>query len=482
MKKINNKPKQVKRSEKLKNITQTEKKNKLKKIERSDKYNQTEHIGKSDQKNQTKHVEKSDKKEQLKHEKKLNEKKKAEMKCPIEEKCGGCQYQNMTYERQCSLKQKRVKELLGKYGKIEPIVRMENPYYYRNKVHAVVDRDKKGNLITGIYKMGTHHVIPVENCRIENQKADEIIKTIRSMLKSFKIKVYDEDTQYGLLRHILVRCGTKTGQIMVVLVTASPIFPSKNNFVKALKERHPEITTIVQNINPRGTSMVLGKREQVLFGKGYIEDILCGKTFRISSQSFYQVNSVQTEKLYSLAVEFAGLTGKETVIDAYCGIGTIGIIAADKAKRVIGVELNTDAIKDAVENAKCNQEKNVTFYQEDAGTFMMNMAENREKAEIVLMDPPRSGSTEQFIDAVAVMAPKRVVYVSCNPETLARDLEYFIKKGYRMEKAVPVDMFPWTDEIETVCLLSNRNSKPDTHVKLSLDMEEYYKIKTDVKK
>lgn len=447
MKKINEKSKQVKKPEKLKDVTQPEKKSKLKGIEKSNKSNKTEPVVKSDKKNQTEQV------------KKLDEKKKAEMKCPVEGKCGGCQYQNMTYERQCSLKQKRVRELLGKYGEVEPIVRMENPYYYRNKVHAVVDRDKKGNPITGIYKMGTHHVIPVENCRIENQKADEIIKTIRSMLKSFKIKIYDEDTQYGLLRHILVRCGVKTGQIMVVLVTASPIFPSKNNFVKALRKVHPEITTIVQNINPRGTSMVLGAREQVLFGKGYIEDVLCGKTFRISSQSFYQVNPVQTEKLYSLAVEFAGLTGKETVIDAYCGIGTIGIIAADKAKKIIGVELNRDAIKDAIENAKCNQEKNVTFYQEDAGTFMMNMAAEGEKAEIVLMDPPRSGSTEQFIDAVAVMAPKRVIYVSCNPETLAGDLEYFVKKGYRMAKAVPVDMFPWTDEIETVCLLSKLNAR-----------------------
>lgn len=205
--------------------------------------------------------------------------------------------------------------------------------------------------------------------------------------------------------------------------------------------------------------MVLGTKEQVLFGKGYIEDVLCGKKFRISARSFYQVNSVQTEKLYRLALDFAQLTGKETVIDAYCGIGTIGIIAASKAKKVIGVELNKDAVKDAIKNAKDNQEENAVFYQGDAGVFMREMAAAGEKADVVLMDPPRSGSTEEFIGAVKEMSPKRVVYISCNPETLARDLEYFRKSGYRMEHAVSVDMFPWTEAVEVVCLLSKRNTK-----------------------
>lgn len=374
--------------------------------------------------------------------------------CPLSKKCGGCQYQGLSYEKQCHLKQKQVNELLKEFIKPELIVKMDQPYHYRNKVHAVVDRDRKGNPITGVYRMGTHQVVPVESCEIENQKADEIIGTIRGMLKSFKIKVYDEDTQYGLLRHILVRCAVATGEIMVVLVTASPIFPSKNNFVKALRQRHPEITTIVQNINPRGTSMVLGTREQVLYGKGYIEDKLCGKIFRISSQSFYQVNPVQTEKLYALAEEFACLTGKETVIDAYCGIGTIGITVAEKAKKVIGVELNKDAVKDAVQNAKRNHIENIEFCRADAGEFMTEMAAEGERADVVLMDPPRSGSTEAFINAVAVMNPKKVVYISCNPVTLARDLKYFLKKGYHVKRAVPVDMFPWTDEIEMVVLLS----------------------------
>ena len=394
-----------------------------------------------------------------KQEKRICQQKQGQAECPYMKKCGGCQYLHLTYEKQCAIKQKWVKNLLGKYGKVEPMIKMEYPYYYRNKVHAVVERDRRGNIITGVYQKGTHHTIPVKHCKIENQKADAIIGTIRGLLKSFKMKIYDEDTQYGLVRHILVRCGIKTGQIMIVLVTASPIFPSKNHFVKALREVHPEITTIVQNINPRGTSMVLGTKEQVLFGKGYIEDVLCGKKFRISARSFYQVNSVQTEKLYRLALDFAQLTGKETVIDAYCGIGTIGIIAASKAKKVIGVELNKDAVKDAIKNAKDNQEENAVFYQGDAGVFMREMAAAGEKADVVLMDPPRSGSTEEFIGAVKEMSPKRVVYISCNPETLARDLEYFRKSGYRMEHAVSVDMFPWTEAVEVVCLLSKRNTK-----------------------
>ena len=245
---------------------------------------------------------------------------------------------------------------------------------------------------------------------------------------------------------------------MVVLVTASPVFPSKNNFVRALREKHPEITTIIQNLNDRGTSMVLGNQEHILYGKGYIEDVLCGCTFRISSKSFYQVNPIQTEKLYKKVMECAGLTGKETVIDAYCGIGTIGIVASKQAKRVIGVELNPDAVRDAVANAKRNKTNNVQIYQNDAGRFMAGMAQDGEQADVVFMDPPRSGSTEEFIDSIAMINPKRIVYVSCNPETLARDLKQFRKKGFKAVGAWPFDMFPHTAKhVETVVLLTKKN-------------------------
>lgn len=389
--------------------------------------------------------------------------------CPHFKTCGGCQYLDMPYEKQLEHKKKEVSDLLRPFCRVEEIIGMDDPFHYRNKVHAVMARDRKGRIISGVYKEGTHTVLPVETCLIENKKADEIIGTIRELLPSFKMKVFDEDTGYGFLRHVLVRTAHATGEIMVVLITASPVFPSKNNFVKALRKIHPEITTVVQNVNGRDTSMVLGEKEHVLYGPGFIVDVLCGKKFRISSKSFYQINPVQTEKLYNLAIEAAGLTGKETVVDAYCGIGTIGIVAASAAKEVIGVELNKDAVRDAVTNAKANGEKNIRFYNNDAGKFMVQMASQNAHADVVFMDPPRSGSTEEFMDAVAILNPDRVVYVSCNPETLARDLAYFKKKGYRAEKAWAVDQFPATSHVETVVLLSKLNTKQHIEVELNLD-------------
>ena len=294
----------------------------------------------------------------------------------------------------------------------------------------------------------------METCQIEDEKADAIINDIRGLLKSFKIKIYNEDTGYGLLRHVLIRRGFSTGEIMVVLVLGSPVMPSKNNFVKALRKLHPEITTVVLNVNDKRTSMVLGDRETTIYGKGYIEDVLCGLRFRISSKSFYQINPVQTEKLYGKAMELAGLSGTERVIDAYCGIGTIGMVAAKFAKEVIGVELNPDAVRDAVKNAKHNQMKNIRFYQEDAGRFMEKMAALGEKADVVFMDPPRSGSTEQFMKSVVTLAPKKIVYISCDPQTQARDLKYLTRYGYKAMGAYPYDMFPFTKHAENIVLLT----------------------------
>ncbi len=377
--------------------------------------------------------------------------------CKSYKKCGGCQYQGLAYPKQLEKKQKNVEALLKKFGKVNPIIGMKEPFYYRNKVHAVFDRDRRGNIISGTYEANSHRVVPIEECLIEDKKCQEIIRTIRGMLKSFKIKTYDEDTGYGLLRHVLVRRGAKSGEIMVVLVLGSPIFPSKNNFVKALRKEHPEITTILLNVNSKKTSMVLGEKESVIYGKGFIRDELCRCTFRISAKSFYQVNPVQTEVLYNKAIEFAALTGKERVIDAYCGIGTIGMIAAKHAKEVIGVELNKDAVRDAKLNAKENNVKNIVFRQGDAGEFMTAMAAAGEKADVVLMDPPRAGSDEAFLSAVVKLAPEKVVYVSCNPETLARDLKYLTRKGYEVRKIQPVDMFGFTVHVETVCLLSRKD-------------------------
>lgn len=376
-----------------------------------------------------------------------------EVKCAVSKKCGGCQYQGISYWEQLKKKQKLEERLLGKYCRVSPIIGMEHPLYYRNKVHHVFDRDRKGNVISGIYEANTHHVIPVEHCLIEDEKCQEIICTIRQMLKSFKIKTYDEDTGYGLLRHVLVRRGFQTGEIMVILVLGSPILPSKNNFVKALLKKHPEISTIVLNVNDKKTSMVLGEWEKPIYGKGFIRDRLCGCTFRISPKSFYQVNPVQTEILYRTAVKFAGLTGKETVIDAYCGIGTIGLAAAKHVKKVIGVELNQNAVRDARINAKENQLSSVEFRQGDAGEFMAAMAERGERADVVFMDPPRAGSDKKFLSSVVKLAPERVVYISCEPTTLERDLKYLTGHRYEVRRVQPVDMFPFTGKVESVALL-----------------------------
>ena len=373
--------------------------------------------------------------------------------CPYASKCGGCDYQGVPYAKQLAEKQKEMEKLLGGFAKVYPIIGMEEPLYYRNKVHAVFDRDRKGNIISGVYEKNSHRVVNVDSCMIENQKADEIIRTIRKLIKDFKMKVYDEDSGYGLFRHVLIRTGHVSGQILVVLVLASPILPAKNNFIKALRAAHPEITSIVLNVNDRKTSMVLGEREIVLYGKGYIEDTLCGLTYRISPKSFYQVNPIQTEKLYQTAIDFAGLTGNEVVLDAYCGIGTIGMTVASKAKEVIGVELNKDAVKDAIANAKINGIKNVRFYNKDASDFIVDMAQQNAKCDVIFMDPPRSGSTEKFMDCVAMLAPKKVVYVSCDPVTLARDLKYITKKGYRVEKIQPVEMFCFTKHVECVIMM-----------------------------
>ena len=381
--------------------------------------------------------------------------KKPKSKCSISNKCGGCQYIDMPYEEQLKIKQLYVEKFVGEFCEVDPIIGMENPLHYRNKVHAVFHRMQNGTVYSGVYEEGTHNVLPVKKCFIENEKADEIIQTITGLLKSFKLTIYNENSGYGLMRHILIRTGHKSGEIMVVLVTAGPEFPSKNNFVKTILKSHPEITTIVQNINDKPTNMVLGTRDKVIYGKGYIEDTLCGKVFRISPQSFYQVNPVQTEVLYSKAVKLADLKNKETVIDAYCGIGTIGIIASKAAKEVIGVELNKEAVADAITNAKLNQIKNISFYNNDAGEFMVGLANEGKKVDVVFMDPPRSGSDEAFMSSVLQLAPKKIVYISCGPESLAEDLKYLTGTGaYVVKKIVPVDMFCYTNHVENVVLLT----------------------------
>ena len=348
-------------------------------------------------------------------------------RCPVYKKCGGCQL-DTAYPEQLRFKQRKVERLLHRFGKVEPIIGMGKPCHYRNKVQAAFYTNRSGKIISGVYQSGTHHVVGIDSCMIEDVTADKIIVAVRRLLPSFKLTTYNEDTGRGFLRHVLVRRGFSTNEIMLVLVTGTPVFPSKNNFVKAVLKQFPEITTIVQNVNNLSTNLVLGDRQNVLYGK---------------------------------AIEFAQLRGDETVLDTYCGIGTIGIVAAKNgAGRVIGIELNGDAVRDAITNAKRNSLKNIRFYKGDAGEFMESAAEEAERPDVVFMDPPRAGSSEKFLRSLIKISPERVVYVSCNPETLARDLRFLTdNSNYTVKKIQPVDMFPHTEHIECVVLITKEAKK-----------------------
>ena len=381
------------------------------------------------------------------------------MECRLKaKKCGGCPMLGLDYAEQLKQKEAAVRKLVGKYGPVAPIRGAENPCHYRNKVISTFAAGPGGKLVSGIYAAGTHKVLPVESCLLQDEVLDTVMQAVRAAASACRYQPYNEDKGTGLLRHCLLRRGAVSGQVMVVLVTAQPVLPGAKNFVRALlaeaEKRHVPVTTVVQNYNPRRTSVVLGEEEKVLYGKGFILDTLCGKTYALSPRSFYQINHDQTEVLYGLAVEAARLTGKEVVLDAYCGIGTIGLTASGRAKQVVGVELNRDAVRDAIGNARHNDVKNARFFAADATQWITEAAAAGQRADVIFMDPPREGSTPQFIESVARMAPKRVVYVSCNPETMARDLALLTAKGYRAEGFTPVDLFPQTAHVETVVLLS----------------------------
>ena len=391
--------------------------------------------------------------------------------CPLYKKCGGCQLQNLSYQEQLSYKQVKCIKALGKFGHVEEIIGMENPVHYRNKVQAAF-KNAGGKIISGVYQSSSHRVVEVNECMLEDKLADEIIVFIRRLLPSFRLTAYNEDTGRGFLRHVLVRRGFSSGQVMVVLVTGTELFPKKREFLSALLKAFPQITTIVQNINGSKTSMVLGKKEFVLYGIGYIEDALCGCRFRISPRSFYQVNPVQTEVLYGTAIKFAALKKGDRVLDAYCGTGTIGIVAAKSAEiDVVGVELNEDAVSDAVFNARLNKCENISFFCANAGSFMVEAAKANERFNVVFMDPPRAGSSLNFLRSIVKTAPERVVYVSCSVETLERDLLFLCKNGYRVKKIQPVDMFPHTSHVETVVQLVRKN--PDTHIDFEISLDEF---------
>ena len=371
-------------------------------------------------------------------------------KCKICSSCGGCQYQQLKYEAQLVYKTKRVKEALSRIGHVKadvlPCIGMDNPYNYRNKIQVPFNKDKNGKVKFGFYKENTHIIMPIKECAIEDKRAAPILWDIKLLLEDMNISVYNEDNGKGVLRYILIRTSHHYDELMVVLVTTQMNFPGQRNFINELTKRHPEITTIIENVNSRHTNVILGSQEKVLFGPGYIKDDILGLTFEISASSFFQVNPIQVEKLYASALNLIDFSKKEVVLDAYSGVGTIGLIAAKNAKKVISVEINKSAHKNAIENAKRNNVDNIEFVCADAGEYV---SKSDERIDLLIMDPPRSGSDETFLSTVMNKQIKKIIYISCNPETLARDIAY-LSSLYKVTYVQPVDMFPMTAHVETI--------------------------------
>jgi len=377
-------------------------------------------------------------------------------RCPVCTSCGGCQFQQLNYQAQLAFKKNKVKNAFLRTAKMDVIVNdvieMEDPYFYRNKIQMPVGKDRFGKIITGFYKANSHDIVPIGKCYIEDERSAPILKTIRELMKEIRIEPYDEDKRTGVIRHILIRTSFYKKQIMVVIVTNVNSFPGQRNFVIALTSKHPEITTIVQNINKRDTNVILGNYENILYGKGFIEDSLLGINYQISSKSFYQINPRQTEKLYTTAIKAANLSKEDVVFDAYTGIGTIAILAAKHAKHVIGVEIVNQATRDAIRNAKHNGINNVEFHANDVADYMDLIAHNKQSIDVLFMDPPRKGADERFLKSVLSLKPKKIVYISCEPETLARDVK-ILSSTYKIETIQPVDMFPQTHHVETLVSL-----------------------------
>lgn len=382
------------------------------------------------------------------------DKKKESNPCQVNKKCGGCRMLYLSYEEQLKNKQDRIREVLQPYCKPEAIVGAESPFHYRNRVQAVFKVERGDKPVTGIYEEGTRRIIPTNNCLIDNEKAQQIMASVANLLKSFKVAPYYEDTGYGLLRHVMIRVGQKTGEVMVVLVLGSPVMPSKSNFVKALLKIHPEITTIIVNVNNRGTGMSLGSKTQVLHGKGYIEDILCEKAFRIYPKTMYPLNTMQAENLYTKILEFSELKGTETVMHAYCGLGIAGLLLSEHAKQVIGADTSRDMISEGSNNAKYNGIKNIQFYQNEPIKILSDMSQQNVKVDLIVLEPTRNGCDEKFLSDIIRMKPKKLVVNSNNLEALAKDLKYMTQNGYKVKKAQGIDYMPNTGSVQCIVQLS----------------------------
>jgi len=380
--------------------------------------------------------------------------------CPVYKECGGCQLQHLSYEAELKEKQRQVKDALERIGHLKgltvlPTIGSDSPLYYRNKMQFPVS-GTKGRLQIGCFALNTHRVIDVTDCCIQKKKNNEIAAVVRLWMKEYKIPPYDEDKRTGIVRHVMGRVGVHTGEIMVCLVTARETVPHLKELVKMLKSAIPGIKSVVQNVNTRSTNVILGEKTKLIAGELTIKDKIGPLKFNISAQSFFQVNSEQAEKLYNTALDFAALKGKETVVDLYCGTGTITLFMAQKAKQVLGIEIVPSAIRDAKKNARANHIDNADFLLGDAAAEMPRLAAEGLRPDVVILDPPRAGCEEKVLAAIVKVRPGRVVYVSCNPATLARDLEYLCARGFTVNKVQPCDMFSRTHHVETVVALSGK--------------------------
>ena len=394
--------------------------------------------------------------------------------CPMARPCGGCQLQMMDYQEQLRFKQKKIEDNLRRIGgfeqiPMEPILGMEQPFRYRNKAQFPVGTDKEGNLVTGFYAGRTHDIINNRNCYLGVEENRQVLDVVLGWMEKYGVSAYDEKTGTGLVRHILIRYGFKTGEMMVCLVINGERVPKQEALVERLREISG-MTSITTSTNQERTNVIMGSKIRTLWGTPYISDYIGEVKYQISPLSFYQVNPVQTEKLYGTALEYAGLDGNETVWDLYCGIGTISLFLAQKAKKVYGVEIVPAAIEDARRNAELNGITNAEFFVGKAEEVLPEMyAKGEARADVIVVDPPRKGCDAALLETVVKMQPERIVYVSCDSATLARDLKWLCAEGYELKRVRGVDMFPMTGHVETVVLLSKLNTKQHIEVELNLD-------------
>jgi 23S rRNA (uracil1939-C5)-methyltransferase len=381
--------------------------------------------------------------------------------CPIYKQCGGCQLQHLSYEGQLVAKQKQVQEVLSRIGHLKdipvhPVLGMDNPWRYRNKAQVPV-ADREGGLVAGFYQQRSHEIIDMEACLIQQEKNDEVVQAVKAICEKYGVRAYDEKKHSGSIRHIMARYGVVTGEIMVVLITRTSELPHQSKIIEEIVAQIPDVKSVVQNINPKRTNVIFGDVTNVLWGEEYIYDSIGDIKFAISARSFYQVNPEQTKVLYDKALEYAGLTGKESVIDAYCGIGTISLFLAQKAKKVFGVEIVPEAIEDAKRNAELNGIENAEFAVGEAEVVIPQWKKEGNTADVIVVDPPRKGCDDALLQTIIEMKPKRVVYVSCNPATLARDLRVLEDGGFKTVEVQPVDMFPHTTHCEAVARIELRS-------------------------